>query len=91
MYPRPASARQARAQPWREHHGYVRRGPAILATAVALALVSASLAALIVRAVGARTFAPVWLWVGLVVPGMMAAASAVVRWRRYLAAERDGH
>ena len=69
----------------------MRRGPAILATAVALGLVNASLAALIVQAVGARTVAPVWLWAGLVVLGVLAAGGAVVRWRRYLAAARDGH
>ena len=62
----------------------------MLATAVALGLVNVGCAALIVRAVGARTFAPVWLWAGLVVLGVLAAGGAVLLWRRYLAAERDG-
>ena len=65
------------------------RGSAILATAAALALLNVGLAALIVQAVGARTSAPLWLWVALCVLGVLAAAGAVVLWRQYLAQARN--
>jgi hypothetical protein len=67
----------------------VTRGPAIWATAVALALVNVGLAALIVAAIGATSFAPLWVGVVVLVAGVVAAAGAVVLWRRYLASARE--
>jgi hypothetical protein len=62
----------------------VSRGPAIWATAVALALVNVGLAALIVGAMGQRSFAPLWISALIVVGGVAAATWAVVLWRQYL-------
>ena len=67
----------------------VSRGPAIWATAVALALLNAGLAALIVLAVGAPSFAPLWVGALLVLAGAAAAWGAFVLWRRYLANARE--
>jgi hypothetical protein len=64
------------------------RGPAIWATAVALALVNAGLAILIVAAIGARGFAPLWVGLVLLVVGVVAAVAAVMLWRQYLASAR---
>jgi hypothetical protein len=64
------------------------RGPAVLATAAALAFVNLGLASLIVLAVGARGFAPMWLGLVLLVLGVMAAAIAVRLWRGYLSSVR---
>ena len=61
------------------------RGPAIWATALALALVNIGVAALIVEAIGARSFAPFWVGVLLLIGGLGAAVAAVVLWRQYLA------
>jgi hypothetical protein len=64
------------------------RGPAIWATAVALAFVNAGLAILIVAAIGARGFAPPWVGVVLLLVGIAAAVAAVMLWRDFLAAAR---
>jgi uncharacterized membrane protein (DUF2068 family) len=60
------------------------RGPAILVTALALALVNVGLAALLVEATGARSFAPPWVAVVLLLFGVVAAVGAVTLWRAYL-------
>jgi hypothetical protein len=65
------------------------RAPATWATGVSLALINVGLAALIVNAVGAASFAPVWLGIALVAGGVAAAVGAVVLWRQYLAEARD--
>jgi protein-S-isoprenylcysteine O-methyltransferase Ste14 len=65
------------------------RGPAILATAVALALVNIGLAALIVEAVGARNLTPGWVGAVVLLMGIAAAVAAVVLWRQYLAEARE--
>jgi hypothetical protein len=67
----------------------VSRGPAVSATVIALVLMNVGLAALIVEAVGARSFAPPWVSLGLLVLGAAAAAGAVVLWRQYLTAARN--
>jgi hypothetical protein len=59
--------------------------PAIGATAVALALINVGLAALIVEIVGARSIAPPWVGLALLLVGTAAAVWAVLLWRRYLA------
>jgi hypothetical protein len=64
------------------------RGPAVLATIAALALVNVGLASLIAAAVGARGFVPMWLAVVLLVAGAVAAAAAVTLWRGYLSSVR---
>jgi hypothetical protein len=60
------------------------RGPAVLATIAALALVNLGLASLIAAAVGARGFVPLWAALVLLVVGAAAAAVAVTLWRGYL-------
>ena len=65
------------------------RGPAISATALALALVNAGLAMLIVAAIGVRSFAPLWLGVVVLLVGAAAAIGAFTLWRGYLQAARD--
>jgi hypothetical protein len=60
------------------------RGPAVLATAAALALVNLGLASLIALAVGARGGVPLWAAIVLLVVGVVAAAVAVTLWRGYL-------
>ena len=65
------------------------RGPAVLTTALALVLINVGLAALIVEAVGARSFAPLWVSLVLLAVGAAAAAGAVVLWRQYLSAARQ--
>jgi fatty acid desaturase len=64
------------------------RGPAVLATAAALALVNLGLALLIALAVGARGFVPVWVAALLLVLGIVATTVAVTLWRGYLNARR---
>jgi hypothetical protein len=64
------------------------RGPAVLATIAALALVNVGLASLIASAVGARGFVPLWAAVTLCVLGIVAAAVAATLWRAYLNAVR---
>lgn len=64
------------------------RGPAIWATAAALALINVGLAGLIVAAIGAPSFAPLWLGIAALVLGVLAAIAAVLLWRQYLAAAR---
>jgi len=66
----------------------VTRGPAVLATTLALAMVNAGLAILIVAAIGVRGFAPLWVGVVLLVLGVLAAVAAVMLWRQYLADAR---
>ena len=65
------------------------RGPAVLATAVALALINVGLAGLIVEAVGARSFAPVWVTIVLLVVGVVAGVGAITLWRGYLQSARN--
>ena len=60
------------------------RAPAVLMTAVALALINVGLASLIVAAVGSPGLAPVWLSVLVVALGIAAAAGCVALWRQYL-------
>jgi hypothetical protein len=67
----------------------VTRGPAVWATAVALALINVGLAGIIVEAVGARNFAPLWVVVGLFVAGIVATVGAITLWRGYLRSARD--
>ena len=62
----------------------MRRGPAVVATAGALAFVNAGLAALIALAAGSRGFVPVWAGVVLLVLGVVFAVVAVTLWRGYL-------
>ena len=66
----------------------MRRGPATLVTAVALALINVGLAALVVDAVGAPSFAPAWVALVLLVTGVVAAVGAVMLWRQYLTEAR---
>lgn len=65
------------------------RGPAILATAAALALINIGLAGIIVEGIGARSFAPLWLVIVLLVVGVVAAVGAFTLWRGYLQSARD--
>ncbi|MGI9149554.1 MAG: hypothetical protein ACR2IK_23890 [Chloroflexota bacterium] len=65
------------------------RGPAVLATAAALALLNLGLALLIASAVGARGIGPVWLTPVLLGLGLVAAALAVTLWRGYVRSVRD--
>jgi hypothetical protein len=65
------------------------RGPAIWATALALALVNIGLAAIIVEAIGARGFAPLWVGLLLLLAGIGAAVTAVMLWRQFLASARE--
>jgi uncharacterized membrane protein YidH (DUF202 family) len=69
--------------------GEMRWGPAVLATAVALALINVGLATLIVEAIGARSFAPLWVGVVLLVVGVVTAVGAINLWRDYLQSARD--
>ena len=66
----------------------MNRGPAIWATAVALALVNIGIATLIVSAMGSSVVAPLWVGLACVVLGAASAAGAVVLWRQYLAEAR---
>ncbi len=66
----------------------VSRGPAAIATAIALALVNLGLAALIVEAIGARSLAPLWVSVLIFAVGIAATVAAIMLWRRYLSAAR---
>jgi hypothetical protein len=61
----------------------------LIATVVALVLINVGLAELIVEAVGARSFAPVWVSLALLALGVAAAAVAVMLWRQYLTAARN--
>ncbi len=65
------------------------RGPAVLATAAALALVNLGLALLIASAVGGRGFGPIWLTPVLLGLGVVAAAFAVTLWRGYMRSVRE--
>jgi len=65
------------------------RGPAVLATTLALACVNAGLAILIVTAIGVRAFAPLWLGLVLLVVGVVAAVGAITLWRAYLQSARE--
>jgi hypothetical protein len=65
------------------------RGPAVLATTLALAFVNAGLAILIVAAIGVRGFAPLWVGVVLLLMGVAAAVAAINLWRGYLQSARD--
>jgi hypothetical protein len=72
-----------------DHIEGMTRGPAVLATVAALALVNLGLASLIASAVGARGFIPVWVAVVLLVLGVVAAGVAVTLWRGYLSTMRS--
>ena len=67
----------------------MRLGPAVLATAIALAMINAGLAMIIVAAIGVRSFAPLWLALVILLLGVAAAVAAVTLWRQYLAAARE--
>ncbi|HYY89863.1 MAG TPA: hypothetical protein VFA49_13790 [Chloroflexota bacterium] len=67
----------------------MRRGPAIWATALALALVNVGLAGLIVNAIGTPSAAPAWLAVVSLVIGVAAAVGAGMLWRQYLTEARQ--
>jgi len=67
----------------------MKRGPAVLATIAALALVNLGLASLIAAAVGARGFVPIWVVGVLLVLGVVATAAAVTLWRGYLRSLHD--
>ena len=67
----------------------MNRGPAIWATAAALALINVGLAALIVAAIGATSFNSLWIGLAALLVGAAAAVGAVVLWRQYLAAARE--
>jgi hypothetical protein len=62
----------------------MNRGPAVLATVVALALLNIGLASLIVLAVDDGGFLPAWAATLLLGLGIVAAAAAVMLWRGYL-------
>jgi membrane protein YdbS with pleckstrin-like domain len=67
----------------------VTRGPATWATVVALALINVGLATAIVAAMGSAAIAPLWVGIGLVALGIVAALVAVGLWRQYLVALRE--
>ena len=67
------------------------RAPAVLATAVALALINIGLASLIVAAVGSPGVAPIWASILLVAIGVAAAIACVALWRQYLGDVRNPH
>ena len=67
----------------------VSRGPAVIATVIALVLINVGLAAVIVEAVGARSFAPIWVSLVVLVLGAITAGMAVAMWRQYLSAARN--
>jgi hypothetical protein len=67
----------------------ISRGPAVLATVAALALVNLGLASLIALAVNARGFVPVWAALGLLALGIVAVVVAVTLWRSYLRSARQ--
>jgi hypothetical protein len=56
---------------------------------VALALINVGLAGVIVEAIGARNFLPLWVAVVLVLVGAVAAVGAFTLWRGYLQSSRD--
>jgi hypothetical protein len=58
-------------------------GP-VLATALALGAINFGLAVLIVAAIGAPLFVPLWVGVLVFVLGVIAAALALRMWRAYL-------
>jgi hypothetical protein len=60
-----------------------RVGPVVV-TSAALGLINIGVAVLIVGAIGADTFAPLWVGAALLVAGVLAAVGAVVLWRRWL-------
>ena len=60
--------------------------PAVLVTALALALVNLGIAELIALAVNARTFIPLWAAALLLAFGVAAAVGAVLLWRAYIRA-----
>ena len=65
------------------------RGPAILATAVALALINIGLATTIVALLRSPNVAPIWVGLVLVAVGVAALVAAVNFWRGYLASVRN--
>ena len=65
------------------------RAPAVLATAVALALINVGLASLIVAAIGSPGVAPSWLAIVVLIVGIAAAVGSVSLWRQYLGDVRN--
>ena len=70
-------------------NGAMNRGPATLATVIALALINLGLATSIVGVMGTATWAPPWLGLLVVVAGIGAAIAAVLLWRQYLSGVRE--
>ena len=60
------------------------RAPAVMATAVALALINVGLASLIVSAIGSPAIAPNWVAMVVLAVGVAAAVACVRLWRQYL-------
>jgi hypothetical protein len=52
-------------------------------------MINVGLAGLIVEAIGARSFAPLWLEIGLLLLGIIAAVGAFTLWRAYLQSKHD--
>jgi uncharacterized integral membrane protein len=62
----------------------VSRGPAIWATALALALINIGAAAAIVSLLGAAKGVPLWAGLVLIAIGVLVLVFAVRQWRAYL-------
>ena len=63
---------------------YVNRGPAIWATALALALINVGAAATIVVLIGSAKGVPLWAGLAVTALGVVILAIAVRLWRAYL-------
>ncbi|GAC1327332.1 MAG: hypothetical protein NVSMB2_26760 [Chloroflexota bacterium] len=63
-------------------------GPAVWATALALALINLGLAALIAQLLGAGTLAPMWVVLAVIGVGVVLAIVAIRLWQRYIARAR---
>jgi hypothetical protein len=57
-----------------------------MVTSVALVLINVGLAMLIVAAIGAASFAPLWVGGLLLAAGVLTAIGAVLVWRSYVRA-----
>jgi len=53
---------------------------------VALVLINVGIALLIVAAIGIEALGPAWIGAAVLVAGVVAAAGAIMLWRRYLQA-----
>jgi hypothetical protein len=67
----------------------VSRTPAIWTTALAVVLINIGVAALIVEAIGIKSFAPLWVELAILLAGVLAAVGAVRLWRQYLEQARQ--